>query len=76
MNNKDKILRQDKYNIKTKAEIRDIKRRKEKFSTTGGSWGAAFKRKETNRNYQGSPKILMPKIKIIHKNKKFSDKLK
>jgi hypothetical protein len=55
---------------KTKAEKRESKREKAKFSPTGGSFGAQAKRARVSRGYAGLPKALKPKVRIIEADKR------
>ena len=59
----------NKLHIKVKGERREVKREKERFAPTGGSLGAQQKRSQMNREYQGLPKALKPKINIKNKTR-------
>jgi len=49
---------------KTKSDKRAEKRRKDQSEPTGGGFSAQAKRAEVNKQYEGTPKVLKPKVRV------------
>ncbi|MBI2645389.1 hypothetical protein HYW94_04430 [Candidatus Uhrbacteria bacterium] len=49
---------------KTKGDERAKRRRKDQFEPTGGGFSAQAKRAEVNRQYEGVPEVLRPKVRV------------